>query len=153
MSSFADNVTVTSELGTIDEILQLIQSRLHRVTPCQSLTAMQDAGTYLVDTRPESQRRRAGEIPGAIVIERNQLEWRLDPRSAARIPEAVDLRVRWIVICEGGYSSSLAAESLRRLGLTNSTDMIGGFEAWAAADLPLHRPAVPTSPRRPGSDR
>jgi rhodanese-related sulfurtransferase len=78
-----------------------------------------------------------GEIPGAIVIDRTVLEWRLDPTSPSRIEEATDDKVRVIVVCAEGYSSSLAAASLQDIGLVNATDVIGGFEAWKAAALPI----------------
>jgi rhodanese-related sulfurtransferase len=95
-----------------------------------------------VDTRPEYQRRADGDIPGAVVVERNHLEWRLDPHSDSRIPEAVHDRVHWIVICDEGYSSSLAAASLRAIGLVNATDVVGGFQEWRAAGLPVTRGLV-----------
>jgi rhodanese-related sulfurtransferase len=135
---------------SIDEALTRARSQLRRLNPTEAYATSGEVGTYIVDTRPEWQRREAGEVPGAIVVERNHLEWRLDPRSAGRIPEAVDAGVRWIVVCEGGYSSSLAAESLRRIGLDRSTDVIGGFQAWQAAGLPVSNPPIPTQPRRPG---
>ena len=91
----------------------------------------------LVDTRPEWQRRAEGVIPGARVIERNHLEWRLDPTSDARIPEAVDHDVEVIVVCSEGYSSSLAAASLQDLGLRRATDLVGGFQAWRDEGLPV----------------
>jgi len=106
-----------------------------------------DGGALIVDIRPEFQRRADGEIPGAIVIERNHLEWRLHPKSAGRIPEATDARVRWVVICDEGYASSLAAATLRDIGLTHATDVVGGFQAWRAARLPIVRRAKPTPPR------
>ena len=134
----------------IDEVLSRVQTALPRLDPVEALAAAAQPDTFIVDTRPEFQRRVAGEVPGALVIERNHLEWRLDPRCDARIPEAVDLDVRWIVICAEGYSSSLAALSLRQLGLSRSTDVIGGFEAWERAGLPVRRPATPSRPRRPG---
>lgn len=134
----------------IDETLTRVRSDLARLDPAEAKAAVSEVDTFIVDTRPEFQRRESGEIPGAIVIERNDLEWRLDPCSGARIPEAVGLEIRWIIICEGGYSSSLAADSLRKIGLQHSTDVIGGFQAWSAAGLPVHRPASPTLPRGPG---
>jgi len=106
------------------------------VTPAQA-AAEQASGALLLDTRPAEQRHRDGEIPGAIVVDRNVLEWRLDPTSPDRIPEAVDRAVRVIVICNEGFSSSLAAASLKDLGLVNATDVIGGFQAWKAAGLPI----------------
>lgn len=134
----------------IDETLTRVRSGLHRLSPADAHAAAGEVGTFIIDTRPEFQRRAAGEIPGAIVVERNHLEWRLDPHSGTRIPEAVNTGIRWIVICEGGYSSSIAADSLRRIGLPRSTDVIGGFQAWCAAGLPVHRPPFPTQPRSPG---
>jgi rhodanese-related sulfurtransferase len=100
------------------------------------VTAVEERGALLVDTRPEWQRREDGEIPGALVIERNHIEWRLDPTSDARIPEAVDHDVEVIVVCSEGYASSLAAASLQDLGLHRATDLIGGFRAWREAGLP-----------------
>ncbi|WP_269434225.1 rhodanese-like domain-containing protein [Tsukamurella sputi] len=92
-----------------------------------------DAGAVLVDTRPAAQRAAEGEVDGALVIERNVLEWRLDPTSDARIPEAVDWDVRWIVLCSEGYASSLAAAALRAIGLRRATDVAGGYRALEAA--------------------
>jgi rhodanese-related sulfurtransferase len=101
----------------------------------------------VVDIRPEFQRRRDGEIPGAIIVERNHLEWRLHPQSSGRIAEATDLSPHWIVICDEGYSSSLAAATLQMIGLHRATDVAGGFQAWRAAGLPVIHPATPTAPR------
>lgn len=95
------------------------------------------AGAVLVDVRTSEQRSRGGRIHGALPIDRTVLEWRLDPTSPDRIPQASNAGVRVIVVCEEGYSSSLAAASLLDLGLTNVTDVVGGFEAWKAAGLPV----------------
>jgi len=95
------------------------------------------SGALLVDTRTDVQRARQGDLPGALVIDRTVLEWRLDPTSPVRVPEAEGPDVRVIVICRQGYSSSFAAESLRRIGLHRATDVIGGVEAWLAAGLPV----------------
>jgi rhodanese-related sulfurtransferase len=95
-------------------------------------------GALLVDTRTETQRREQGELPGALVIDRTVLEWRLDPTCAYRIKEAVDHDVEVVVVCRQGYSSSLAAASLRSVGLHRATDLEGGVEAWLAAGLPVH---------------
>lgn len=116
---------------TIEHLLADARARLDRVTP-ERAEQLRAQGAYLVDTRPEWQREREGTIPGALVIERNHLEWRLDPTSGARLPEAVDHDVTWIVFCSEGYASSLAAASLLDLGLRNATDLIGGFQAWRA---------------------
>jgi len=131
---------------TIDEILRRARSELDRVTPAQAWAAM-GAGAVLADIRPEFQRRADGEIPGAVLIERVHLEWRCDPASPARVPEAVDHDVRWIVCCDEGYSSSLAAASLRALGLHRATDVIDGFRAWRSAGLPVVHPPHPAQPR------
>jgi rhodanese-related sulfurtransferase len=133
----------------IDEYLEASRTGLRRLTPREAWAAV-SSGAYLVDTRPEFQRRRDGEVPGAVVVERNQLEWRLDPLCAARIPEATSTDVHWVVLCDEGYSSSLAAAVLRRIGLVNATDVIGGFQAWLTAGMPSLRPRVPTPPRGPG---
>ena len=130
----------------LDRMLVRARSRLARLRPRQAATAV-GGGALIVDIRPEYQRRADGEIPGAIVIERNHLEWRLHPASAWHIPEATDARVRWIVICDEGYASSLAAATLREIGLSAATDVVGGFQAWRAARLPIARRAKPMRPR------
>jgi rhodanese-related sulfurtransferase len=122
-------------VAAIDRALDKARRRLKRVT-AERAVAEQASGALLVDTRPIEQRSRDGEIPGAIVVDRNVLEWRLDPTSPDRIPEAVDRNVRVILICHEGFSSSFAAASLQNLGLVNATDVIGGFLAWKAAGLP-----------------
>ena len=121
---------------SVDRLLAEARSGLPRLKPCEAAEAVR-AGGFLVDTRPEYQRRADGDVPGAVVIERNHLEWRLDPRSDARIPEAAHERIHWIVLCDEGYSSSLAAASLRAIGLVNATDVTGGFQEWRAAGLPV----------------
>jgi rhodanese-related sulfurtransferase len=99
-------------------------------------------GALVVDTRTETQRAEHGELPGVLVIDRTVLEWRLDPAGAHRIPEASSYELEVVVVCRQGYSSSLAAASLRALGLHRATDMVGGVEAWVAAGLPMSdRPA------------
>ncbi len=132
--------------ATIDDLLVRARSGLHRLDPGQVFRAVRN-GAILVDTRPEWQRRADGEIPGAIVIERNHLEWRCDPSSPGRVPEAVGYNVTWIICCDEGYSSSLAAASLQALGLRQATDLIGGFRAWRAAGLPVAAPRQPSRPR------
>lgn len=92
----------------------------------------------MVDTRTAAQRNAEGELPGAVVIDRTVLEWRLDPASPSRIPEAVSYDLLVIVVCCQGFSSSLAAASLRTVGLHRATDLIGGTAAWRAAGLALH---------------
>ena len=125
-------------MTTVDELLAAARARLDRPDP-QRAAELVAAGAILVDTRPGWQRAEEGELPGALVIERNHLEWRLDPTSTARIPEAVDHDVTWIVFCSEGYSSSLAAASLQDLGLRNATDLAGGYTAWKASGLPVAR--------------
>jgi rhodanese-related sulfurtransferase len=134
---------------TVDDLLAKARARLHRLDPVEAATATGD-GARLVDTRPQFQRQADGEVPGAIVIERNHLEWRLDPTSPGRIPEATGHDITWVVLCDEGYSSSLAAASLQALGLRNATDVVGGYRAWKAAGLPITTPPAPTHPRLPG---
>ena len=114
---------------TIADVLAAARARLDRPDPVRAAALVRD-GAHLVDTRPGWQREQEGELPGALLIERNHIEWRLDPASDARIPEAVDHDVTWIVLCSEGYSSSLAAASLQDLGLHNATDLDGGYQAW-----------------------
>lgn len=128
----------------IDAVLEAARSRLQRVEAVDVPAALQ-RGAVLVDIRPAGQRAAEGEVPGplqALVIERNVLEWRLDPTSDARIPQAVGDDVEWIVLCSQGYTSSLAAAALRDLGLHKATDVIGGYQALKAASLAgaQHRP-------------
>jgi rhodanese-related sulfurtransferase len=120
---------------TIDDMLAGARSKLDRIGPAQARDAAAQ-GAVLVDIRPAAQRAAEGEIPGALVIERNVLEWRLDPASSARLPVAgYDLRV--IVFCSEGYTSSLAAAALQELGVHGATDLDGGFCAWQRAGLPV----------------
>lgn len=123
---------------SIDDLLEAARGRIDRVTPVEA-AARVAAGALLVDTRPEAQRRRDGEVPGALLVERNVLEWRFDPLSDARLPVATGYDIEVILLCSEGYSSSLAADVLRSLGLTRTADVIGGFCAWAAAGLPVLR--------------
>jgi len=119
---------------TIDEILAATRARLGRLTPRQAFRELA-GGAVLIDIRPAAQRARDGEIPGSVIVERNHLEWRLDPCSAARLPWVTGYDHRVIVICVEGYTSSLAAAALQDLGLHRATDVIGGFRAWTAAGL------------------
>src|SRR4051812_39800999 len=123
-------------MSGVDTALERARARLDRLRPEQAWEELA-SGALLVDTRTEAQRARQGNLPGALVIDRTVLEWRLDPTSEARIPEAGGPELRVIVICRQGYSSSFAAESLRRVGLRRATDVIGGVEAWLAAGLPV----------------
>ena len=118
----------------IETELAAARAQLARVTPLET-QAFLEAGGLVVDTRTESQRRRSGEIPGAVVIDRTVLEWRLDPGCPFRADVARGYDEPVVVVCAEGYSSSLAAASLQRVGLVRATDMIGGFEAWIAAGL------------------
>jgi rhodanese-related sulfurtransferase len=123
-------------MATIDEKLDQARRRLRRVDAREAAVEL-GRGALLVDIRSDAQRIRDGEIPGALVIDRTVLEWRLDPTSPWRIAQATGHDVRVMVLCAEGYSSSLAAASLQDLGLVNATDVIGGFEAWKAANLPV----------------
>ena len=112
----------------IDVMLANARSQLSRLQP-HEVTAALKRGALLVDICPERQRQHEGQVPGALVIERNVLEWRCDPTSDARLPCAVDDEVEWVVLCSEGYTSSLAAAALRNLGLHRATDVIGGYQA------------------------
>ena len=127
---------------TIDELLASVRARIGRIHPSE-VPARLAAGALLVDTRPWEQRSRDGAVPGAVVIDRNVLEWRLDPASPDRIPQVSDYDLEVVVLCNEGYSSSLVADTLRTLGLTRTVDVIGGFVAWRAAGLPVVPAAEP----------
>ncbi len=129
--------TLTRPQGarTVDDLLAEARSRIVRVTPHEAAARIA-AGAHLVDIRPAAQRAREGEVPGSLIIERNVLEWRFDPASDARLPEATGYDVDVIILCSEGYTSSLAADALRSLGLHRATDVVGGFHAWVAAGLP-----------------
>ncbi|MGA4839209.1 rhodanese-like domain-containing protein [Streptomyces sp. G45] len=120
----------------IDDLLERVRRTLDRVSPRDAYDLARSGG-LLVDIRYAELRERDGLIPGALVVERNELEWRLDPLGSHRAPEAVDHDLRVVVICNEGYASSLAAASLRQLGLRYATDLVGGFQAWRAAGLPV----------------
>jgi rhodanese-related sulfurtransferase len=120
----------------IDDVLAASRVGVHRLTP-EELVAAIHRGALVIDTRTESHRRVQGEFPGALVVDRTVLEWRLDPSSPWRIPEATGPDVEVVVLCRQGYSSSLAAASLRAIGLHRATDLAGGVEAWLAAGLPM----------------
>ena len=125
-------------MPTIDDLLATARARLHRVDPERAVAAIHD-GALLVDIRPSELRRRDGELPGAIVVDRNVLEWRLDPASPHRLPEVTNHEQVVILVCNEGYASSLAAATLQDLGLRNATDLEGGFAAWAARGLAVSR--------------
>jgi rhodanese-related sulfurtransferase len=136
---------VSDDTRTIEDVLAQARARLRRLEPRDAAAAV-EAGALLVDIRPEAQRREEGEVPGARIIERNVLEWRLDPASPARLPEATSHDLQVIVMCSESYTSSLAAVSLLDLGLHRATDLAGGYWAWVQAGLPTTRDAG-------GSDR
>lgn len=112
----------------IDRVLNDARARLRRLSASEVPAALA-RGAVLVDIRPQAQRAREGEVRSALVIERNVLEWRCDPTSDARLPQATDDDVEWVVLCSQGYTSSLAAASLQDLGLRRATDVIGGYHA------------------------
>ena len=122
---------------TVDDLLARARARLRRVTAREAFDEQRRDAAVLVDTRTYEQRRERGVIPGALVIDRTVFEWRLDPASPSRVAAVGDHGTRIIVVCREGYSSSLAAASLQDLGLRNATDIVGGFDAWEAAGLPV----------------
>ncbi|MGZ6780062.1 MAG: rhodanese-like domain-containing protein [Mycobacterium sp.] len=115
----------------IDRVLDAARARLQRM-PADAVPEALERGAVLVDIRPQAQRDREGHVAAALVIERNVLEWRCDPTSDAKLPQAVDDDVEWVVLCSEGYTSSLAAASLIDLGLHKSTDVVGGYHALKA---------------------
>jgi rhodanese-related sulfurtransferase len=121
---------------TIDALLAEARAQLQRVSPTEAAAAV-ERGALLVDIRTERQRERDGVVPGALFIPRNVLEWRCDPSSEWRDPEAAQPERHLIVMCNEGYQSSLAAATLKLLGLTAATDLIGGFQAWRGSGLPV----------------
>ncbi|MFE3327247.1 rhodanese-like domain-containing protein [Streptomyces sp. NPDC059176] len=123
----------------IDELLERVRRGLDRVGPREAFEASA-AGALLVDIRYAALRDRDGLIPGALVVERNELEWRLDPLGSHRAPEATSHDLQVVVVCNEGYASSLAAASLKQLGLHRATDLVGGFQAWRADGLPVWVP-------------
>ena len=125
---------LNAQYASVDELLAAARVGLSRLEPAEAAAAVA-GGARLVDIRPAWQRAREGEIAGALIVERNHLEWRLHPGSASRLAEAEAGR-RWIVACSEGYTSSLASGALRSLGI-DATDLVGGVRAWRAAGLPV----------------
>jgi rhodanese-related sulfurtransferase len=125
----------------VDDLLAEARARLNRVEPAEADRLRRD-GALLVDIRPQADRAAEGEIPGAAVVERIVLEWRLDPHGTHRLPGFTEDSTV-IVFCNDGYASSLAARDLRRLGLRRATDLVGGFRAWRAAGLPTQDGGTP----------
>ena len=119
-----------SEHHSIDEILAAARARLNRIESAQLEKAVAD-GALIVDIRPHEQRTRDGALPGAVVIDRNTLEWRLDPSCAHHIADISGWETWVVIVCNEGYSSSLAAATLQDLGLHRATDLVGGFQAWS----------------------
>lgn len=119
---------MTSPHRSIDDVLADARSRLHRLTPGEAAEA-QERGAVVVDIRPAAQRAAEGELPSALVVERNVLEWRFDPSCEARLAIA-DYDLQVIVLCQEGYTSSLAAAALQDLGVHRATDVMGGYAAW-----------------------
>lgn len=121
---------------TVDDLLTDARRGLKRVDPAGAAQAVDDGGV-LIDIRTDNQIARDGAIPGALVIGRNVMEWRLDPASVHRHPDAPGLEQQVIVVCDAGYASSLAAATLQQLGFSRATDLDGGFQAWRDAGLPV----------------
>ncbi|MFJ4480728.1 rhodanese-like domain-containing protein [Streptomyces longwoodensis] len=121
----------------VDELLERVRARYERVEARDAYAAARAGEALLVDIRYAALRERDGLVPGTLVIERNELEWRLDPQGSHRVPEATGHDLRIVVLCNEGYASSLAVASLHQLGLHRATDLVGGFQAWRAAGLPV----------------
>lgn len=121
-------------MSRIDVVLRSARRRFRRLRAIEVPEALR-RGAVLVDIRPQAQPLREGELPGALVIERNVLEWRCDPTSDAKLPEAVNDDVEWVIVCSEGYTSSLAAAALLDIGLHRATDVIGGYQALAGSGV------------------
>ncbi|RAJ55455.1 rhodanese-related sulfurtransferase [Streptomyces sp. Amel2xB2] len=132
----------------VDSLLEEARSGLVRLAPEEAAHAQREEGALLVDIRYAELRERDGTIPGALIVERNELEWRLDPTCPHRSPEATGLGLHVVVVCNEGYASGLAARSLRDLGLHRATDLDGGFQAWRSAGLPVVPPVGAPAPLR-----
>ena len=115
--------------ASADELVAQARERISRVDP-EQLGAVAAAGGLIIDIRPVGQRAEEGELPGALVVDRNVLEWRLDPSGDHRIPQVNDYDQPVVVVCSEGYASSLAADALRALGYTHAADLVGGYRAW-----------------------
>jgi len=137
-------------MSRIDRVLNAARRRYRRLSADELPEALQ-RGAVLVDIRPQAQRSSEGEAPGALVIERNVLEWRCDPTSDARLPEAVHDDVEWVIVCSEGYTSSLAAAALLDLGLHRATDVVGGYHALVANGVLAELVSRSLDPRRPQS--
>jgi rhodanese-related sulfurtransferase len=140
--------------SALDAALARARARYGRLTPARAWAALQD-GALLVDTRPGDQRQRDGEVPGAVVVGRNVLEWRLDPVGVWRMPEATGPEQQVVLLCDEGCSTQLAVVSLLDLGLVRATDVAGGMQAWLADGLPTVPPGTcidrtPPPPVEPG---
>jgi rhodanese-related sulfurtransferase len=131
---------------TLDDLLREARARIERIEPADAWVAAQDDEALIVDTRAD---RSAGVVPGSLHVPLSVLQWRVDPDSAWRNPHVNGVETRLILICEHGESSSLAAASLLELGFARVGDVIGGFEAWEAAGLPV-APAPPAADGLPG---
>jgi rhodanese-related sulfurtransferase len=136
-----------ADQSAIELLLARARAGLDRVEP-KRLAEEVAAGAIPIDIRPVEQRQRDGELPGAIIIDRNVLEWRLDPTSPDRLPVAVDAGVRYVIVCNEGYSSSLAAATLLELGLYRATDLVGGFQALRVLRLQASRDIFALDERR-----
>ncbi|MGW2743751.1 rhodanese-like domain-containing protein [Streptomyces sp. NPDC001450] len=128
--------TETRPVG-VDDLLERVRAGYRRIEAQEAYEAAGSGAALLVDIRYAALRERDGVIPGALVVERNELEWRLDPQGSHRVPEATGHDLRVVVICNEGYASSLAAASLHQLGLHRATDLVGGFQAWRTQGLPV----------------
>ena len=121
-------------MSRIDTVLEQARAQLNRLEAAEVPAALA-RGALLVDIRPAAQRAGEGEVPAALIIERNVLEWRCDPTSDAKLPQATGDDVEWVILCSEGYTSSLAAAALQDLGLRRATDVVGGYHALVAAGV------------------
>ena len=124
--------------GTIGALLEASRARIDRLDPGAALQAAA-SGALIVDTRCADARRTSGVIPGSVHVPLSVLFWRLDPTSGHDDKRLSDRARQVVLVCADGYSSSLAAATLRDLGFDRATDVVGGFNGWVAAGLPVER--------------
>jgi rhodanese-related sulfurtransferase/mannose-6-phosphate isomerase-like protein (cupin superfamily) len=133
--------TKRTNISSVEQVLAAARARLRRLSPEAAFEAVAKAWAVLVDIRPSEQRAIEGSVEGALIVDRNVLEWRFDPTSSTRLPVATGHDLQVIVFCSEGYTSSLAAAALQDLGLWRATDIVGGFHAWRAKGLPFVPPS------------
>lgn len=128
------------DVRTIDAVLAHARAQLDRLTPVEAWSRLRTEGALIIDIRTPTDRGRDGVIPGSLHLPRTLLEWRVDPTSLRAHPAVGSYERCLVLVCNEGYSSSLAAVALHEIGFTNATDIIDGIRGWQEAGLPLVAP-------------